>query len=162
MSTQLRSSYDGIFNIVKSGRILDVIEKLYNYYFSKVYKGHEPPSVIELYQDTITFELLQFLGRNKSRLKQDNESLNKVYKFFDKIVLQAKINTYNTRKEIYLTWKMRNYIPMINISRQFVISNYLIKTYNQNEEIEVRHMLGFTENLKELKRRLRKLNNEIR
>lgn len=92
-----------IQGISTDGNLFEIAEKILNLYYKKLYTGTENSHISLLYFDLLLWEITDWLGQNMNYLKQDKK-IKKLENFISKSILQAQINTYQTRKNMFHLW----------------------------------------------------------
>ena len=149
-----------IFTDVTKGLInadmFSIAERIVDCYYKKIYKGSEHDFVSLMYLDKIFIELVFWLGKNANKLKQDVKPEKRLDKFFERNILEAKITTYNRRRNYYHLWV--GGAERCNIKSDFMC--YLFSVYtsiNSENAQQVKKELGLEFKLEELQQQLKEL-----
>lgn len=137
----------------------DSITRLIECYFKYIYSGHELPMVIERYYYPRLFWYILFaIGDQATYAQFNEENMRKFDNLMRKTIIESKINSFRDRQRLYFIWigGENNYQGYDDIL-EYIWRIY--PKFNNNNQEEVKELLGITSNIQSLNKKLSELKN---
>lgn len=136
----------------------DITIELLNCYYHKCYKGEENTRITLEYLDYMFLDVLPLIGSNYEKLNQNEKVLKKLSYFLPKSLLNAKIQTYNKRRNYLWQWINFHKTPERYNNDSKMVLDLLEKYKSLNDLKEVKRELDLVQSLDTLKQQKGKLN----